>query len=98
MSGTKGFQSPTQVAKQAYDGVKSDVFALGVTLFMLVTGMSPFNEANEKSKLYRYIISNEHDKYFKLVQKYSMMEFSQELKDLLKIMLDPSEDTRATMS
>lgn len=83
VSGTRGFQCPAQVAKQPYNGIKSDIFSLGVSLFMMVTGMSPFNEASEQSKLYCHVINGDFKKYFEVVQKYSLMEFSPELKDLL---------------
>ena len=44
--GTKGYQAPEiLVAKPSFSGQAADLFAVGVILFCLVTGHTPFNEA-----------------------------------------------------
>ena len=42
MCGTPLYQSPEVVAGQPYDGAKSDLWACGVVLFILVSGRPPF--------------------------------------------------------
>ena len=42
MMGTPDFMAPEFWLGNPYDGEKVDVFALGVILFMLGTGVSPF--------------------------------------------------------
>lgn len=37
------------------NGEKADMFALGVSLFLLVAGRPPFSKAHPKDKLYRFI-------------------------------------------
>lgn len=53
--GTEGYQAPEQSEGNAR-GVTSDLYALGVILFILVTKMPPFGYSKpEKSPLYRAI-------------------------------------------
>ena len=42
--GTLGYSAPElrNSGEQRYDGIKIDIFSLGVTLFMLLTGHCPF--------------------------------------------------------
>ena len=48
--GTDNYMSPEQhqCAKQTirYDGLKSDIFSLGVVLFVMVMGTAPFRKAD----------------------------------------------------
>ena len=40
--GSINYMSPQILGKENYDGKKADIFALGVTLFCLITGNQPF--------------------------------------------------------
>ena len=54
--GTPGYMPPQMYLKNTiYDGIKSDIFSLGVTLFTLVTNVKPFSVAKENDKNYRFI-------------------------------------------
>ena len=53
--GTPEYAAP-EIYKGNYDGEKVDIFALGVILFNLVTGIYPFNEAKITDKVYRLIM------------------------------------------
>jgi len=46
--GKLGYQSPEIVAGDLYDGKAADCFALGVALFILLTGHPPFARAQKK--------------------------------------------------
>ena len=48
--GTTNYMGPELHSGQAYDGEKSDIFAMGVMLFMMLTSMEPFHEATPKDK------------------------------------------------
>ena len=54
--GNEIFRPPEMYLKISYNGVKSDIFSLGVTLFMLVTNGCPFSEATKNDKNYKKII------------------------------------------
>jgi len=44
-----------------YDGIKADIFSLGVMLFTMVQGHFPFTEASSNEYYYRLIIQGKHD-------------------------------------
>jgi serine/threonine protein kinase len=46
--------------KLPYNGILNDLFSAGVILFNLVTGRSPFNSADPKTGMYKYIATNQH--------------------------------------
>lgn len=83
--GSPAFQSP-QIATGAktFSGFKLDIWACGVTLYVLVVGKYPFEDENV-FKLYEKIAQAEYD----------MPDFVEDdLKDLIRGMLDKNEDTR----
>ena len=53
--GTPNFAAP-EIYKRNYEGEKVDIFALGVILFNLITGVYSFNEAKSSDKVYRLIM------------------------------------------
>jgi hypothetical protein len=55
--------------KKNYNGVMNDLFAAGVTLFILMTGKAPFNNATPNTGLYQFIALNYPDKFWKVHDK-----------------------------
>lgn len=53
--GTRGFQSPEQLMRRPYDK-KTDLFAAGVVLFILMTGYPPFEHANSQDYWYKDLV------------------------------------------
>lgn len=51
LCGTPAFMSPEIRQKRAYSPFQADVYALGVTLFMLLTGVFPYNVRQLPNKL-----------------------------------------------
>ena len=49
--GSLAYSAPEVLLGDAYDAVASDVWSLGVILFMLVVGYLPFSEANDSETL-----------------------------------------------
>ena len=45
--GTLGFMAPEMLSRASYDGQATDIFAMGVILFIMVTGRPPFREAGD---------------------------------------------------
>lgn len=76
--------------KKNYNGVMNDLFAAGVTLFILMTGKAPFNNANPNTGLYQFIALNYPDKFWKMHDKKQKQ--SMEFKNLINSMLafDPT--------
>jgi serine/threonine protein kinase len=56
--GSDSFKSPEMLMKKNYNGVMNDLFAAGVTLFILMTGKGPFNSATPNAGLYQFIAMN----------------------------------------
>ncbi|KAI9220252.1 kinase-like domain-containing protein [Blastocladiella britannica] len=85
--GSLAYAAPEMLAKQPYVGMPVDVWSLGVTLFVLVSGYLPFDEGNV-ARMYQHMMASD-------------IEFpesmSPELKHMLKRMMDPDPTTRPTM-
>ena len=52
--GTPSYMSPEIVSKKEYSGQAADIWAIGVVLYVLLTGMLPFRADDEKN-LFRKI-------------------------------------------
>jgi MAP/microtubule affinity-regulating kinase len=63
--GSDSFKSPEMLLKKNYNGVMNDLFALGVTLFILVLGKAPFISATPNNGYYQFIAMNYMSKFWK---------------------------------
>jgi len=54
--GTSGYAAPENYKNIIYNGLKADIFSLGVILFNLYTGTAPFQEALKNDKTFIYFI------------------------------------------
>ena len=73
-----------------YDGIKSDIFSLGVLLFVITVGKFPFYLSCYSDKKYRLIINKKFEKYWANFETYNL---SNEFKDLINklVCFDPKE-------
>ena len=55
--------------KGKYTGIQSDIFAIGVTLFMLYTGSPPFLSTKTADKVYRRIKDGRYESFWSLHEK-----------------------------
>ena len=66
--GSQHYVSPEMWESKEYDGVKSDIFSLGVVLFNLVTGICGFDISTVNNKYYKFIVeadnSGNYDNYW----------------------------------
>ena len=83
--GTDGYMPPEVLEKNALIPEQIDVFSLGVILFLLVAGEFPFGEPNKDDEFYKYIIEENWEEYWKLVD--SDNHFSSDLKNLIQGMI-----------
>ena len=63
--GTPNYAAPELHLKRAYYGKSEDIFSLGVTLFVLVTGRLPFKLALPNDILYQYIVRGDYIEFWK---------------------------------
>ena len=83
--GTDGYMPPEVLKNENLIPQEIDVFSLGVILFLLVAGQFPFGEPNKEDEFYKYIIDENWEEYWKLVD--SENNFSQDLKALIQGMI-----------
>jgi serine/threonine protein kinase len=83
--GTDGYMPPEVLKNEHLIPQQIDVFSLGVILFLLVAGEFPFGEPNQDDEFYKYIIEENWEEYWKLVD--SDNNFSQDLKNLIQGMI-----------
>ena len=83
--GTDGYMAPEVLMNQNLIPQQIDVFSLGVILFLLVAGEFPFGEPNKDDEFYKYIIEENWDEYWKLVDAEN--NFSKNLKYLIQGMI-----------
>ena len=74
---------PPEIGSRPYDGKKADIFSLGASLILLVTGKDGFKEASAYDKLYNKIMVRHINVYWKLFDNQIIgMKLSPEFKDL----------------
>lgn len=62
--------APEILEEKPYKGNTTDIFALGVILFVLVTGVMPFyQKATKTDNLYQHIYKNDDKVYWECFQK-----------------------------
>ena len=86
--------APEQHLLRPYAGEKVDVFALGVTLFMMYTKCPPFTIANNRDCFYLALAKKRHGPFWLRHSKGKQDDFfSKNFKDLFEKMvcLDPDE-------
>ena len=86
--GTEGLKAPEILAGEPYKGDEIDLFAIGVSLFTMVVGFPPFNEADIRADLfYKGLIRKPEIYWRKISQRCNNRNFSDELKSLIHCML-----------
>lgn len=92
--GTRVCKPPQMHINQGFDGPKSDIFSLGVTLFKLITNHFPFGIAYSLNKFYKLIKNHEYDEYWKMLKDTKNIDVSESFKKLFVKMVDFEEDER----
>ena len=78
--GTNGYFPPEIYINRNIDPIKSDIFALGVSLFIIVSGVKPFNSSKRNDNLYKKIWRKNYDSYW---NEFSHCELSKSFKDFI---------------
>ena len=94
--GTMNYAGPEMFYHKPYNGVKADIFSLGVVLINLVTCKIGFVQAIKKDKYYKYIIVKKYTRYWEKV-KDQIGEMSEDLKNLYLKMVSYDPEERPTI-
>ena len=72
--------APEIKAGYDYNGQQSDIFSLGVILFVIVVGIFPFQEASPTDNYYKMLYEGNYEKYWSTIGSDKL---SMEFKDLI---------------
>jgi len=89
--GTESYLAPEVRPGQQYDGIKVDIFAAGIVLFIMLLGHPPFYKANAQDPFYRYFRKNRPEDFWSVIQhnySYNQGFVSDEFKQLFNKMVD----------
>merc|ERR1711998_124017 len=92
--GTKTYMAPEIKEGKKYDGRQTDIFSMGVILFIIVQGTFPFQEAKKSDYYFDLLIKGETEKYF---QRTGAEKLSDEFKDLMVRILSHDGSKRPTL-
>ena len=79
---------------EGYDGIKSDIFSLGVLLFVIRVGKFPFKYSVYNDKRYRLIMEKDYESYWNGFKKENL---SEEFKDLINHLICYDPDDRFSL-
>ena len=92
--GTKTYMAPEIKQGKRYDGKQTDIFSLGVVLFIIVQCLFPFAEAKDDDYYYKLLLSGDLEKYW---LKTNGANLSPEFKDLVLRMVSHDPSKRPTI-
>lgn len=95
--GTECYLAPEVLMRQPYNGYKVDVFALGVILFIMLTGRRPFRSARRNDWCYQYMVKGDMEGFWKHAMKGIELVLSGEAVDLIGRMLCYKSEDRIGM-
>ena len=75
--GTPSYAAPEVLLKSPYLGEYSDIFSLGITLFVIVTGTLPFKLPVPNDALYQYFVRNDYIGFWKQRKIRASVSFMQ---------------------
>ena len=92
--GTKLYMAPEMHFENPYFGPSIDLFAAGIILFTMFTGLQPFeNAANQKDAFYKLFFQNNLSLYWDTVSQYlpkkngKIYEFPEDFKQMISALL-----------
>lgn len=100
--GTKLYMAPEMhISDLAYNGPAIDIFASGLILFTMYSGLQPYEQAaHPKDSFYKYFFTNNLSEYWQIVKSYMSKQVSltEEFKGLISAILTPDPCLRPSIA
>ena len=99
--GTSRYKSPQIIEGIEFDGIQSDIYSLGISLFILVVGNFPFKDSSSLKEFYSNIKYNKKTKiktfWDNVRKKNDKINLSEEFKKLFSSMISYNEKDRPSI-
>ena len=96
--GTKKYMAPEIVKGLTYDGIKADIYSLGILLFNLRTAKFPFDLAKVNENSFYDYISDKNEMIWKIAESNGITGLSTEFKKLFLKMVSFDPDERPSIN
>ncbi|CAI2375691.1 unnamed protein product [Moneuplotes crassus] len=101
--GTKMYCPEEIFTSEYYHGPSTDIYAIGMIIFVMVTGHLPFREPELKDLRYRYLQNKSFEKFWEVTcktksSKYATRFYTEEFKNLFVWILSPSAVERPSLA
>jgi serine/threonine protein kinase len=94
--GTQAYMAPEMFAGKGYEGVKTDIWAAGIILFIMVAGFPPFTMPSMQDWWFNKLASKKAHLFWQAHCRNA--KFSDAFKDLIEKILCVDPSSRATIS
>ena len=95
--GTLPYMAPEIIENKPFDGHAADIFAVGVIMFILVTGSFPFTQATSSNKFYNSLNSDSEKDRNKFWLVTESTKCSDEFKELFAAMVTINPEERPSL-
>ena len=99
--GTLGYISPQIEEGIEFDGIQSDIYSLGISLFVLVVGDFPFKNSSLQKEFYKNIKNNKETKiknfWANIRKKNDNINLSEKFQNLFSRMISYNEKDRTSI-
>jgi len=95
--GTPGYMAPEMFRNpKGYDGMKADIWACGVILFIMLAGFPPFQKPSTSDWWFNKLNSNKHALFWQAHSRSAY--FSDQTKDFINKILNPDPEKRISIA
>jgi serine/threonine protein kinase len=95
--GTPGYMAPEMIRNpKGYDGMKADIWACGVILFIMLAGFPPFQKPDLSDWWFNKLVNGKHALFWQAHSRSAY--FSDQTKDFLNKILNPDPDKRISIA
>jgi len=95
--GTPGYMAPEMIRNtKGYDGMKADIWACGVILFIMLAGFPPFQKPDSTDWWFNKLQSGKHALFWQAHSRSAY--FSDQTKDFINKILNPDPEKRISIA